>query len=126
MSYTEQDFKLNNIMYIDDDIYMGNINADTYIISNQTNTIFKYINKRHIGLELVYYFDNATLVLNRNLTTFTYKFKTNFSEYVKTGYVKNEHIKNYPYNNTMTGPLLDLEYYSIKPLINPQTYLRVN
>lgn len=121
----QQANQLNNIMYIDDDIYMGNVNTETYIVSNQNNTIFKFVNKKHNGLELIYYFDNATLVLNRDLTTFTYKFKTNYSEYVKTGYVKNEYTNNYPYNNTMTRPLLDLEYYSIKPLINPARYLRV-
>ncbi len=126
MNSTENNnIQLNNIMYIDTNIYMGNINSDTYLCFENNGKEFcvKYIDTQRIKMVLHMFFENnVKLILARKPNEYTYELDINTYELNKKGLIDNKFIDNYPYNMTMSRPLYNLEYFSKIPLYNSPTF----
>lgn len=125
----QHDIELNNVMYIDSDIYIGNINTDTYLYCNIADQIIgvKFIEGKYVNMCLHMYFENnVKLILTRKLSDYTYELDMGTYGFIKKGSIDGKYVAYYPYNINMTRPLYDLEYYSKMPLYNSDTYLKFN
>lgn len=119
--------ELLNHMYIDENMFISNINNITYLCVRIKNVLFKYE-----LLETMWIFDkykmnfksNVVLNFERECCRFQYLLTQN-GKIIFSGLVKDKYIHNYPYNSTMTKSMIDFEHYSIHQLIdvnNPDSF----